>query len=78
MDRLIKANEDKEPMHLSFLPEACSSQGGNSVHNEMCRSNDDCKEDPTPHKAQGVDQRMEAQPLEALAFVQGHGVTLKQ
>jgi hypothetical protein len=72
MDRLIKANKDKEPMHLSFLPEACSSSGGNSVHNEMRGSNDDCEEDPTPQEAQGVDQRMEAQPFKTLAFVHGH------
>lgn len=78
MDRLIEANEDKEPMHLSFLPEACSSPGGHSVHNEMHRTNDDCEENPTPHKTQGVDQCMEAQPLEALAFIRGHCVALEQ
>lgn len=78
MDRLIKANKDKEPMHLSFLPKSCSSSRGNSVHNEMRRTNDDCEEDPTPHKTQGVDQRMETQPLKALAFVCSHCVALEQ
>jgi hypothetical protein len=77
MDRLIKANEDKEPMHLSFLPEIFSSPGGNSVHNEMRHTNDDCKRDPTPHKTQAVDQYMETQPLEALAFVHRHYVALE-
>jgi hypothetical protein len=77
MNRLIKANEDKEPMHLSFLPEACSSSRGNSVHNEMHRTNDDCEGDPTPQEAQGVDQRMEAQPFKTLAFIHRHYVALE-